>query len=59
MATTGPSCVVLRQLAATLAYRAAKVLRDPPPEFGSQEVESRPDGARDVNSTATPARSGS
>jgi hypothetical protein len=34
MATTDPSRVVLRQLAATLAYRAAKVLRDAPPEFG-------------------------
>lgn len=45
MATTAPSRVVLRQLAATLAYRAAKVLRDQPPEFGSQGVESRPDGA--------------
>ncbi len=59
MATTGPSRVVLRQLAATLAYRAARVLHDPPPEFGSLAVESRPDGAKDVNSTATPARSGS
>ena len=45
MATTEPSRVVLRQLAATLAYRAAKVLRDQPPEFGSQGVESRPDDA--------------
>lgn len=46
MATIAPSRVVLRQPAATLADHAAKVLRDPPPEFGSQEVESRPDGAR-------------
>lgn len=30
-----PLRAVLRQLAATLAYRAAKVLRDAPPEFGS------------------------
>jgi hypothetical protein len=29
------SCAVLRHLAATLAYRAAKVLRDVPPEFGA------------------------
>jgi hypothetical protein len=36
MATTDPSRIVLRQLAATLAYRAAKVLRDAPPEFGSR-----------------------
>jgi hypothetical protein len=34
MATADPRRVVLRQLAATLAYRAAKVLRDAPPEFG-------------------------
>ena len=36
MATPDPSRIVLRQLAATLAYRAAKVLRDAPPGFGSQ-----------------------
>jgi hypothetical protein len=36
MATTDPSRVVLRQLAATLAYRAAKVLRDAPPGFGQR-----------------------
>jgi hypothetical protein len=36
MATTDPSRIVLRQLAATLAYRAAKVLRDAPPGFGAQ-----------------------
>ena len=36
MATTDPSRVVLRQLAATLAYRAAKVLRDAPAEFSHQ-----------------------
>ena len=36
MATTDPARVVLRQLAATLAYRAAKVLRDVPAGFGSQ-----------------------
>ena len=34
MATTDPSRIVLRQLAATLAYRAAKVLRDVPAGFG-------------------------
>jgi hypothetical protein len=34
--TTDPSRVVLRQLAATLAYRAAKVLRDAPPGFAGQ-----------------------
>jgi len=32
---TDHSRAALRQLAATLAYRAAKVLRDAPPEFGS------------------------
>jgi hypothetical protein len=32
---TDPALVVLRQMAATLAYRAAKVLRDAPPEFGT------------------------
>ena len=45
MATTDPSRVVLRQLAATLAYRAAKVLRDAPAGFGQQafgEVTRRP-----------------
>lgn len=36
MATTDPIRLVLRQLAATLAYRAAKVLRDAPPGFGRQ-----------------------
>lgn len=36
MATTDPSRIVLRQLAATLAYRAAKVLRDPPDGFANQ-----------------------
>jgi hypothetical protein len=36
MATTDPSRVVLRQLAATLAYRAAKVLRDVPSGFGER-----------------------
>jgi hypothetical protein len=36
MATTDPSRVVLRQLAATLAYRAAKVLRDVPDGFGDR-----------------------
>ena len=35
MATTDPGRVVLRQLAATLAYRAAKVLRDAPAGFGN------------------------
>ena len=33
MTTTDPGRIVLRQLAATLAYRAAKVLRDAPPGF--------------------------
>jgi hypothetical protein len=36
MATTDPARVALRQMAATLAYRAAKVLRDAPPGFGTQ-----------------------
>jgi hypothetical protein len=36
MATTDTSRVVLRQLAATLAYRAAKVLRDVPDGFGDR-----------------------
>ncbi len=40
MATTDPSRAVLRQLAATLAYRAAKVLRDAPPGFGQQTFGS-------------------
>lgn len=40
MVTTDPSRIVLRQLAATLAYRAAKVLRDPPPGFGQQAFGS-------------------
>ncbi len=40
MATTDPSRMVLRQLAATLAYRAAKVLRDAPPGFGDQSFGS-------------------
>jgi hypothetical protein len=31
----------LRQLAATLAYRAAKVLRDAPPEFGRRSFGER------------------
>lgn len=34
MAPTDPARAVLRQLAATLAYRAAKVLRDVPAGFG-------------------------
>jgi hypothetical protein len=33
MPTTDPARMALRQMAATLAYRAAKVLRDVPPEF--------------------------
>ena len=33
MATPDPARLALRQMAATLAYRAAKVLRDVPPEF--------------------------
>ena len=37
MPTTDPARVVLRQLAATLAYRAAKVLRDVPPGFASRD----------------------
>lgn len=36
MPTTEPSRAVLRHLAATLAYRAAKVLRDAPPDFGQR-----------------------
>ena len=36
MATTEPGRVVLRQLAATVAYRAAKVLRDVPAGFSHQ-----------------------
>jgi hypothetical protein len=34
MANSDPALTALRQMAATLAYRAAKVLRDAPPEFG-------------------------
>jgi hypothetical protein len=34
MATPDPARATLRQMAATLAYRAAKVLRDAPPDFG-------------------------
>ena len=33
MPTTDPIRIALRQMAATLAYRAAKVLRDVPPDF--------------------------
>ena len=33
MPTTDPARIALRQMAATLAYRAAKVLRDAPPDF--------------------------
>jgi len=33
MPTTDPARLALRQMAATLAYRAAKVLRDAPPDF--------------------------
>lgn len=36
MATTDPCRIVLRHLAATLAYRASKVLRDVPPGFSQQ-----------------------
>lgn len=36
--TTDAARAVLRQLVATLAYRAAKVLRDPPPGFGAATV---------------------
>jgi len=35
MATSDPARAVLRQMAATLAYRAAKVLRDAPAEFAT------------------------
>ena len=42
MATTHPGRVVLRQLAATLAYRAAKVLRDAPSGFGQQTFGDSP-----------------
>src|SRR6185503_18821648 len=34
MPTLDPARAALRQMAATLAYRAAKVLRDAPPDFG-------------------------
>ena len=40
MPTTDPASVVLRQLAATLAYRAAKVLRDVPADFARQSFGS-------------------
>jgi hypothetical protein len=40
MATTDPARAALRQMAATLAYRAAKVIRDAPPEFGSTSFGS-------------------
>lgn len=33
MSSPDPARVIVRQLAATLAYRAAKVLKDVPPEF--------------------------
>ena len=36
MPTTDPARLVLRQMAATLAYRAAKVLRDVPPDFAQR-----------------------
>ena len=36
MTTTDPARLALRQMAATLAYRAAKVLRDAPEAFGTQ-----------------------
>lgn len=36
MPTSDPARDTLRQLAATLAYRAAKVLRDAPPDFGQR-----------------------
>lgn len=36
MPTADPARVTLRQLAATLAYRAAKVLRDAPPDFATK-----------------------
>lgn len=36
MPTADPARVTLRQMAATLAYRAAKVLRDAPAEFGTR-----------------------
>jgi hypothetical protein len=35
MPTADPARVTLRQMAATLAYRAAKVMRDAPPEFAT------------------------
>ncbi|MEO7158491.1 MAG: hypothetical protein ABI039_13065 [Vicinamibacterales bacterium] len=40
MTTTDPGRIVLRHLAATLAYRAAKVLRDVPPSFSQQAFGS-------------------
>jgi hypothetical protein len=36
MPTVDPARTTLRQMAATLAYRAAKVLRDAPPEFATR-----------------------
>ena len=36
MPNTDPALVTLRQIAATLAYRAAKVLRDAPAGFGAK-----------------------
>ena len=36
MPTTDPARTALRQMAATLAYRAAKVLRDTPPGFATK-----------------------
>ncbi len=36
----GSACAVLRHLTATLAYRAAKVLRDVPPDFGGRTFGS-------------------
>ena len=36
MSTTDPARLALRQMGATLAYRAAKVLRDVPPDFAQK-----------------------
>ncbi len=38
MADSNDPRPLLRRIVATLAYRAAKVLRDPPPEFGSMQA---------------------
>jgi hypothetical protein len=39
LAPADPQCTLLRHMIATLAYRAAKVLRDAPPEFATTRIE--------------------